>query len=252
MQDIMNILLCNDDGYLFRGIVTLKKILSKKHNVFLAAPIKDLSGTSQAITLTRDVNVKIRDERTFTIDGFPADCVNLAIQGSLFSEKIDLVISGINKGVNMGQDIWYSGTVGAVRHAFIHGFSGIAVSCDHASSQDEYTTVANFMSGFIDSNILERPFLLNINYPTHKEISGIQWTKLGKRIYQDSYSKLHDSQGQRSFKFNGSGSFHIAQEDTDFKAYQDGYISITPLTLDATDYHTLKTVKFADETIGKK
>ena len=250
----MNILLSNDDGYDSRGITALKKSLNKKHTVFIAAPLSDLSGSSQAITLFRDISVKTKGERTFMVDGFPADCVNLAIQGSLFPEKIDLVISGINKGVNMGQDIWYSGTVGAARQGFIHGFNSIAISCDYSSSHDAYKTVADFLCNFIDSigDSCKRPFFLNINYPPREKIAGIQWTKLGQRIYRDSYSNLYDRSGNRSFKFNASELSHISQENSDFNAYYHGYVSITPLSLDATDHYALGAINYTSETISKK
>ena len=115
----MNILISNDDGITSNGIHALKKALSRKHNVFLIAPAKEKSATSQALTIFHRMHVEKLDDTTYTVDGFPTDCVNIGLFGEIFPE-IDMVVSGINRGVNMGHDVHYSGTVGAARHGAVN------------------------------------------------------------------------------------------------------------------------------------
>lgn len=254
----MRILITNDDGLHFPGLTTLANRLRENHDVYIAAPSTEKSGTSSALTIYDDVFTEIIDGKTIMVEGFPVDCVNIALHAEVFKEKFDLVVSGINKGVNMGDDIIYSGTVGAARHAFIHSHSALAVSCGYLTNNDNFENVADFTARFIQKFNFDaqNPVLLNINYPpvTPEKVPGkehlflhpeIKWTKMGRRKYRDTYKRSELQGGGVYFNLGGSElGFHL-DPGTDFHAYENGFISITPLQLDATDHgkHTnLKSV----------
>ena len=240
----MNILITNDDGVDFPGIKILQEKLSQLGRAVIVAPEKEASGTSQAITLFSPLRVRKLNEHTYSVKGYPSDCVNLGLNGDLFSEKIDLVVSGINKGVNMGADIWYSGTVAGARHAFIHGLSGLAISCGYYEFNVHYEKVADFTLDFIKNDLpkMKPPAFVNINHPPLSKTRGIKWSCLGQRTYKDTYD-LIDSQGdERSYRFKCLELDHIPQRGSDFDAYENGYISVTPLHLDATDHDQLRKI----------
>ncbi|MCS6983514.1 MAG: 5'/3'-nucleotidase SurE [Leptospiraceae bacterium] len=237
----MNLLLTNDDGIDFPGLIELRQELASLGKTFVFAPKTEKSATSTAITVFDDVYVEKINDTTFMVEGYPADCVNIGLHGGLISEKIDLVISGINKGVNMGYDVLYSGTVGAARHAYVHGYCALSISCGHTSTQANYRPVARQVRHFMENyqDLFKKPVLLNINIPVERPICGIKWTKLGKRIYRDSYRKSHLNDKSMLLNLGGSNLNFVEEEGTDFEAYYAGFISVTPLTLDATDYTQL-------------
>lgn len=251
----MNILLTNDDGVHFPGILAVKEVFEEHgHNVFIFAPAREKSATSQAMTIYDSIFVKPLEKNIFLVDGFPTDCVNIALHGELTSVTFDLVISGINKGVNMGYDTWYSGTVGAARHAFVHGYSAIAVSSGNISPQADFHSAANWLYAFLmrHEEILKTPTLLNINIPSEinakidakteqkKNESDIKWTQLGERIYRDKYKREVIGDGSYIFTMKGTLLGHRDHPMSDFVAYEANYISVTPLKLDATDYEKLE------------
>ena len=237
----MNILITNDDGFDFPGIVILQKKLSVLGKAIIMAPQKEASGTSQAITLFEPIRVSKINDLVYSVEGYPSDCVNIGLNGNVCSEKIDLVVSGINKGVNMGADIWYSGTVAGARHAFIHGCNCLAISCGHSSPDDDYNQVADFTLDFIQKYVLPAkvPIFFNINHPTQQDVKGLRWSYLGHRLYEDTYT-LTKSQGNENFyQFKCLALSYLPQKGSDFDVYNEGYISVTPLHLDATDYKKL-------------
>ncbi len=241
----MNILITNDDGYNFPGILALQKKLSKLGRAAIIAPKKDITGISQAISLFRTIKVNKHGDLIYSVEGFPVDCVGLALHGGLLDFAPDIVVSGINKGVNMGNDIWYSGTVGGARHAYIHGYKAISVSCDIVPGKDNYSQVADFIFDFIEFIMprINNPFLFNINYPNHCQVKGVRWTQLGKRIYQDSYVKISNNLTNKDtmlYSFDGSILGSRDLKNSDLTLYNKGYISVTPLTTDATDHIELK------------
>ncbi len=239
---MLNILITNDDGYDFIGIQSLKEALKNIANVTISAPSREMSACSQAITLTKPITVTDHGDRIFSVDGYTADSVNIALFSKINQHNFDLVISGINKGVNMGCDTFYSGTVAGARHAYIHGFSAIAISCGYLDETGDFLSVGNYLANFLEKIYpkLEKPFLLNINYPIDKNNGQIKWTNLGKRQYSDRYASnlLRENVEEFYFKSSVLGFFDI--KNSDFEAYEQGYISITPLHLDSTHYENLK------------
>ncbi|MDH4262686.1 MAG: 5'/3'-nucleotidase SurE [Spirochaetia bacterium] len=236
----MNILFTNDDGIHFPGIQALVDTFKEYANVFVFAPAMEKSATSQAMTIYDDIYVKIIDDHTFVVNGYPVDCINIALHGGFIHEKIDLVISGINKGVNMGQDIFYSGTVGAARHAYIHGIPAIAVSSGFLDATGDFKKVAGFLLKFVQNHFssLPKPFLFNINYPAGVKMpEKIKWTKSGIRIYRDTYKRNALSENEFLVNLGGSTLGYKEIGDCDFEVYHDGFISLTPLNKDGTDYN---------------
>jgi len=243
----MKILITNDDGIHFPGLTDLADELSADHEIYIFAPAHEKSATSTAITIYTDIYVKKLKPKIYVVNGFPADCVNVGIHGNLEDVHFDLIISGINKGYNMGEDVIYSGTVGAAFHAYIHHYPAIAVSCGFLDQHGDFRKVAIFIRKFLKqhSGFLSQPVLLNINYPAEiKKDEIVKWTKLGRRIYRDSYKRIEQSDGSFLMNLGGSILNHKEEEGTDFDAVETGYISITPLTTDCTNYEQIS--RFSD------
>lgn len=236
----MDILITNDDGIEAEGINILFDVLSENHNVYMIAPDKEKSACSNAITIRKNLTFKKIDKQRYTVSGYPADCASIGIH----SGKIpipDIVISGINHGPNLGDDIFFSGTVGGARTAYIFGRSGIAVSLNSREiSSPFFKDAAIFTGEFIEENendLKSQPQLFNINYPelSPDRIKGVSFTTVGKRIYIDNYISEPVSDIEEILLLDGViESLPIDQSDA--SALDSGYISITPLTIDCTDY----------------
>jgi 5'-nucleotidase len=246
----MNILLTNDDGYLSEGINSLFDVLSTEHRVYIIAPDKEKSACSSAITVRSSIKMQNISENVFSVKGYPSDCVNIGLNGDILPE-IGLVIAGINHGPNLGDDIYFSGTVAGARTAYIFGVSGIAISMDCLTSSDYFMDAATFLLNFIrdfDWISNQNHILLNINYPdigTNK-IPGLKYTHLGKREYQDTYKVIHRDSNEMSLQLDGTIE-SVENDGSDITELRKGYISITPLSLDCTDYAYLKRLKQTEE-----
>lgn len=242
----MNILLTNDDGVSAAGLNTLYQALLERHTVYIIAPHREKSACSNAITVRHPLKMETLAENRFAVHGYPADCVNIGLHGNIIPE-VDLVISGINNGPNLGDDVTFSGTVAGARTAFVFGYSSIAMSIDCMGSSDYFGDAAQFILNFIEDFKLftqEHPVFLNINYPDlpQNEIRGVRYTTLGKRIYQDSYRVMEESETERTLQLSGTIS-SLDREGSDLNEVRRGYISITPLTLDSTDHFYLEKLK---------
>ncbi len=242
----MKILLTNDDGINAEGIASLKKVLTSEHDVYVIAPSGEQSACSNAITVRRPLTVQSRDDnRHYQVDGYPADCVNIGIQGDVIPD-IDLVVSGINHGLNIGDDIFFSGTVAGARTAYIFGVSGLAVSLDsyHAPSKN-FDDASEFILSFIDKYCreAEKPFLFNINFPDvpASEYSFVEFTGIGHRKYVDSYLRSDRANGDITMTLNGKP-ISIHSQGTDVTVIEKGGVSITPMMVDCTDYALLDTL----------
>ncbi|TGK26367.1 5'/3'-nucleotidase SurE [Leptospira stimsonii] len=239
----MNILITNDDGIASSGIKALEKVLQKEHNTFLIAPLRERSATSMALSIYDSMRVEKINDNHYIVDGYPADCVNIGLHGEIFP-KIDLVLSGINRGVNMGHDVHYSGTVGAARHGAIHDRLALAVSSGNINRDYDYIQEAEFVLEFINgySAVLKTGTVYNINIPPDfvSSMENLRITKLGRRTYEDTYSKKNIIGGIADFYLGGSELGHFEEEGTDFSAFFSGLISLTPLSLDQTDSSLLK------------
>lgn len=243
----MRILLTNDDGIEAKGINSLYNALSKEHEVYVIAPHEEKSACSNAITIRGDLVIHKKIDNThFAVEGFPADCIHLGLHGD-FIPEVDMIISGINHGPNMGTDIYYSGTTAGARAGFILGKSGIAVSLSSFDSLEFIDDAAEFISEFLkekDLLVQDKPFFYNINYPAipREKIKGVDYCFLGERSYTNIYKVVKESEEKFHVEMNGTLNPQFL-EGSDELAVQKDYISITPMTLDATDYKTLEKLK---------
>lgn len=241
-QHSMRILLTNDDGINAEGIQSLYNELSSRHEVFIIAPDRERSACSNIFTMRDAINIIKITENIYSINGYPADCVSLALNSGIIPE-IDLVVSGINHGPNLGDDVHFSGTVAAARTAVIFGKPGIAISANTKHQPSVYfQAMSEFLTRFIEKNFPFRGQYLNINYPDlpENEVRGTRYTFLSKRFYVDSYKLIEQkSDGEFTMLLNGNIETRY-DKDSDSYSLNEGYISITPLTIDTTDYSSLK------------
>ena len=233
----MRILLTNDDGIHSDGIYILKEILSQFGETVIVAPSNNQSTKSHAISLNVPLRVKEFGKDQYSLLGLPADCVNFAINSKIGKKKFDLVVSGINNGANLGDDINYSGTIAAAREGFLHGINSIAVSI--ANKQNPKYLECSIAFKNILTKILKKKlksYFLNINYPniTPKKMKGIKFTKQGSRAYGQKIIAKKDPRGNEYFWIGGNDLSYKAKAGTDIHAVRNGYISITPLIVDYT------------------
>ncbi len=240
----MRILISNDDGIYAPGIKSLAETLATVHDVYVAAPDRERSANSHALTLNKPLRAEEVDifnnvKGAWHINGTPADCVKIAL-GALLDHEPDLVVSGINRGQNMGTDVVYSGTVSAAMEGNILGIPSIAVSL--ASFADKhYDTAAKFILKFIenfDKNSLPLKTLFNVNVPAvpYEELLGVKITRLGIHRYIDVIEKRADLRGKVYYWLGGEPSEKDDEEGTDSDAIKNKFISITPIHYDLTNY----------------
>ncbi len=239
----MHFLLSNDDGYQASGISILAEVLSEIGNVTVVAPDRDRSGASNSLTLDSPLYVK-QDKRGFYyVNGTPSDCVHLAITG-LLDEEPDMVISGINAGANLGDDVLYSGTVAAAMEGRFLGCPAIAFSL--AGENSDYKSAVLVVKKVIQS-LIKNPLeeiLLNINIPdvNYDSIEGYEVTRLGNRHKSEPAIETHDPKGRKVYWVGEVGAERDAGKGTDFYAIRKNKVSITPMHIDLTKHQFLSTI----------
>jgi 5'-nucleotidase len=242
----MNILVTNDDGIKAEGIHALRKELSRNHRVFLIAPDQERSGCSNAFHINHPLTVEKVGDDIYTVSGYPADCVNIGIHSGMIPE-VQCIVSGINHGPNLGDDVHFSGTAAGARTGLVMGKSGIAVSIDAYHRVSPYLEdAARFVSEFIslhEQMILGNRAFFNINYPElpRHQVKGLRYTSLGKRIYNDVYRQAPGSGASTHMTLEGEIT-SIHRDGTDVTELAAGYVSVTPLTIDATDSDLLQQI----------
>lgn len=246
----MRILCTNDDGVAAEGLSILVEVCGRIGDVTCVAPDREQSATSHSLTLSRPLRPVRRGEHTWQVDGTPTDSVLLGL-GALAGARPDFVVSGINHGPNMGEDVLYSGTVAAAMEALAFGIPGVALSFagfDLPIVATYKDTVERLLRQILDAGRFPAATLLNVNLPPRpaSEVSGVRVTALGKRIYSESLSKMKDPWGRDIWWIGGGQLSWSGGEDSDFKAIEDGFISVTPLHVDITDYRLLETVRAWD------
>jgi 5'-nucleotidase len=239
-----HILLTNDDGINAPGLKILFEHSQELGKTVIIAPEHDNSAASHSLTMNRPLRVREIDEHIFTINGTPTDCVTIGI-GKILPQKPDLVISGINPGPNLGDDVSYSGTVSAAIESTMLGIPSIAVSLAAESEPLHYETAASFvirLAKIIFAKGLPTDTLLNVNVPntTSDRIQGVVFTRRGRRLYDDAIKETHDPWGRKHYWIGGGTPSFDAGEDTDSAAIRVNKISITPMHLDPTNYAALK------------
>lgn len=234
------ILVTNDDGIHSAGIIALAEALEALGDVIVVAPAFEMSAASHSLTLTRPLRIEQIDERHYSIDGTPTDCVTLAMSHILKDSPPDLVVSGINKGGNLGDDVSYSGTVAGALEASIYGLPGIAMSLVKRVDFDfgPAAHLAAQLAERVLGNGLPRGTLLNVNVPPGPVI-GVRVTRQGTKIIKPTIIEGTDPR-QRKYYWIGEESLTWNEEEgTDYEAVRQGLVSITPLRNDMTDYKVL-------------
>lgn len=250
----MHILITNDDGAFAPGILALVEALSPIAEVTVIAPDQNRSGVSSAITLEHALRVMETPMRVmktpmgwYQLNGTPADCVKLALSGFL-DDVPDIVVSGINAGANLGDDVLYSGTVGAAIEGRFLGLPSIAISCTGHHGKMYYETagqVAVKIVTHLQQEKLKPGMILNVNVPNvpYAELKGLQLTRQGDRQLSEPIMPTEDGRGRRIYWLGEPGKVSDGGEGTDFHAVHRGYASITPLQVDLTAHQNMNIVQ---------
>jgi len=242
----MKILVSNDDGYRAPGIAALAAALSELAEVVVVAPERNRSGASNSLTLDRPLRITRAESGFYSVDGTPADCVYLAAR-EILGEKPDLVVSGINAGENLGDDVLYSGTVAAAMEGGFLGCPALAVSLagsEHRHFDTAATVAVKLVRQILRAAGLNR-WLLNVNVPDcpYDELNGVRVTRLGQRHKESECVRQNDPKGRPIFWIGPSGPPGAdAGPGTDFHAVENGFVSVTPLQTDLTAYAMLEQV----------
>lgn len=234
------VLVTNDDGINAPGLAALAEALAPLGDVYVVAPEREQSTVGHALTLHRPLRVDRLAERRFAVNGTPSDCVNLAVLGLLPAEPT-LVVSGINHGSNLGDDVTYSGTVSAAMEGTLLGIPAIAVSLvgPEQGGFEEAGKIARLIAMRTLVEGLPPKTLLNVNVPAGRP-RGIRFTRLGHRVYKEKMVEEKDPRGKTYYWIGAGPPLWDDREATDIIAVQDGYAAVTPLHLDLTHYGALR------------
>ncbi len=235
----MKILLSNDDGVYAQGLSILAEALQDMADICIVAPDRDRSGASNSLTLSAPIRIKEIRDKVVSVEGTPTDCVHLAITG-LLDKRPDMVMTGINSGSNLGDDVWYSGTVAAAMEGRFLGLPAVAISlvgevCRHYQTA---AIVARRIMRHIQQEALPQKTILNVNVPDvpYEDLRGYWVTRLGTRHCAEPTLRQMDPRGRTIYWVGPAGLEQDAGEGTDFYAISQSYVSITPLKIDITDY----------------
>ncbi len=242
----MDLLISNDDGIDATGLSVLAESMQRLGEVTIVAPDKNRSGASNSLTLDSPVRIKQIDKRVHRVTGTPTDCVHIALTGLLESDP-DIVISGINAGANLGDDVIYSGTVAAAMEGRFLGFPAIAMSLVLGERPHYFQTAAEVAMRLVRQlkcDPLPADTILNVNVPDYawNEIQGFEVTRLGHRHRAEPVIKTTDPRGREMYWIGATGAGQDAGPGTDFDAVKRKFVSITPIHVDLTRYQALEQV----------
>lgn len=241
----MRILVANDDGFQSPGIAALHGAMSELGEAIMVAPDRNCSGASNSLTLSRPVGVNQHASNKYSVEGTPADCVNIALRG-LLETSVDIVVSGINDGPNMGDDVLYSGTVAAAMEGRFLGHTALAISmASHNPTHfDTAAKVAKKLVKQISANPLPQGTILNVNVPdiALDDVQGLRLTRLGTRHASGASIKQESPRGGLLFWIGAAGELNDDSDGTDFHAIAQNCVSVTPLTTDLTHVDSLQPV----------
>ncbi len=244
----MNILITNDDGITARGIRVIAEKLQKSHNILVIAPDSQRSASSHSITLADPIVVKEEiikgiNGRCFSVSGTPVDCTKIGVT-TIANEKIDVVVSGINNGFNLGTDVIYSGTVSAAVEGALNRMPAIALSCD--GSEEGYEIAAEYAEILLKKIDIRNigNTVLNVNIPvtSRNEIKGLKVCKIGERNYNNVYIEVEKGDSHKVYKISGDPDDAV-QDDTDVDMIKKGYVTVTPLHYDLTNFNLISNMK---------
>ncbi len=241
---MIRILVTNDDGYRSEGIQALARALRDIGDVTIVAPVTEASAIGHALTLRHPLRIDSIDDRVFAVDGTPTDCVNIAVT-HVFKGLPDLVVSGINKGFNLGDDVTYSGTVAGALEGALLGIPAVAVSIRSTRGEYDFSHAARAAVSMADA-MLRRPLpartFLNINVPKGQP-KGYRVTVQAKRNHVTSVSERHDPKGRPYYWLEEGQNEWQPHDRSDYQAVRDGFISVTPLQPDLTAHDALAAVE---------
>jgi 5'-nucleotidase len=247
----VRILISNDDGYRARGIIALRDALKGLGDLTVVAPDRNRSGASNSLTLEVPLRVNQAEPDVYFVQGTPTDCVHLAISG-LFPFEPDMVVSGINDGSNLGDDVLYSGTVAAATEGRFLGKTAVAFSLNtdglRGDARRHFETGAHYARVIVERLLaapLQRAVILNVNIPNIPvaEVKGIKVTRLGNRHRSEAVIRAEDPRGRPVYWVGPAGAGQDAGPGTDFHAVSEGFVSVTPLTVDLTNHAALDNVR---------
>jgi 5'-nucleotidase len=247
----MRLLLTNDDGINAPGLKALARELQKHHEIIIAAPDSQRSASGHSITITRPIVVKeVKLDgiecKAYSLDGTPADCTRIAVD-RLIDNKVDMVVSGINRGLNLGTDVLYSGTVSAAVEAAIYRIPSIAVSMDIKEEEEpDYSIAADYAAVILKKaaeNNIGNDIVININVPLipKSEIKGIKVCRIGTRLYENTYTDTILGDKYLSMEIKGNV-IDMGNEEADTCYLKQGYVTVTPLHYDLTNFKLLSEV----------
>ena len=243
----MNILISNDDGILAQGLAVLGEACGAVAQVTVVSPDREQSATSHSLTLHRPIRATRRSDGAYQVDGTPTDCVLLALD-ALMPEKPDFVFSGVNHGPNMGEDVLYSGTVAAAMEGLAAGIPSIAISygsfdLEHMASH--LAGLQRLIARITSVRQFPRDTLLNINLPPipGDQVKGVKVTSLGSRVFHEEIARMKDPWGREIYWIGGGHVTWTGGADSDFRAVREGFVSVTPLHVDMTNYDLLEVVR---------
>lgn len=245
----MRILITNDDGVRAPGLAALREALEGVGELWVVAPDREQSAASHALTLIDPLRIHLLTERTYSVSGTPTDCVLVSVRGiqGIMEPRPNLVLAGINHGPNMGHDVTYSGTVAAAIEGNLLGlpamaFSNTSWAPKHLGASAE---ICRRLVVRTLENPLPHPMLLNVNIPDLplEQIRGLRVTHLGKRVYKDEIIAKFDPRGRPYYWIGGEPPVWDPDEDSDFGATEEGFVSITPLHVDWTDFRGIEVLR---------
>ena len=237
------VLVTNDDGIDSIGIQALAKELRNLGRVIIVAPDRDKSAVSHSLTMHRPLRIKYLEDEMIAIDGTPTDCVLIALQKILKSPP-DLLVSGINNGPNLGDDISYSGTVAAALEGTMHNIPSIAISLVERNSHFQYgAEVGARLAAQVLKHGLPENTLLNVNIPAGTQFKGLRVTRQGRSIWRDSIHETTDPWGEKLYWIGGGLPITDSAADTDIVATAAGYVTVTPIHLDKTNHEGVISLK---------
>lgn len=247
-----HLLLTNDDGIGSPGLAALAEALEPVGEVWVYAPDRNQSAVGHGFSLNSPLRVEKLKERWYRIDGTPTDCVILALR-DLMPEKPSVLVSGINDGANLGDDVTYSGTVAGAFEGMLLGVPSMAISNVRSNPRnwDATARVAEVLVRQILETGLPENAMLNVNVPDlpYEELGGVEMTRMGRRIYDDAIIRREDPRGLAYYWIGGEDNSHSPEAGTDLEAIARGQISVTPLLRDLTHYEALKTLQTAKITL---
>lgn len=248
----MRILVSNDDGLSGGGLIPLINILGTMGEVYAVVPDVEKSASSHSITLHKPIRLIKKEENIYTVTGTPSDCVRFGIMG-IMKYKLDLVVSGINDGSNLGEDCIYSGTVAAAREGAMMGYRSMAVSLVPGNGRHfdiAAKMTLEIIKIFEKISIPQKSFL-NLNIPDTTKIKGIKITRMGRRIYDEDIDERIDPRGGKYYWIGGEKLSGHQTPGTDIYAVSKRFVAVTPLKVDQTDYMFHKKIKHSVKTFKK-